>query len=103
MKGTVDAEDRGRIDNLICSDLRDIGLNSTAIFSVALFSLRIVIKMRTVPMASYDSFNDSSVLPYFRNVSHSPVPNKQILGQTSNYSQKLPLCSWIGPMGIAPH
>ena len=32
MKGTVDAEDRGRIDNLICSDLRDIGLNSTAIF-----------------------------------------------------------------------
>ena len=51
-RGAVDAEDRGRINNLICRGFRVIDLSSTAIFSVVLFSLRIVIKMGTVSMAS---------------------------------------------------
>ena len=51
-RGAVDAEDRRRIDNLICWGFCVIDLSSTAIFSVVLFSLRIVIKMRTVSMAS---------------------------------------------------
>ena len=54
-RGAVDAEDRGRIDNLICRGFRVIDFSSRALlpfFSVVLFSLRIVIKMGTVSMAS---------------------------------------------------